>query len=198
MGESAKTVGRRWPVGRDLGKKIPSSPVPNKESWSSQDLQSTCQSHSGDEPVPGGLTNGRLEGERGWEEKDGKGCRGNGEDACLWTACRGGSGRSPGYYLAKYPFPGSSPSRGERVRVRLSGGGKVMINPFLSQALSPQPDLALVEGGSASGPWTSRGYLSRPPRQRGLRSKGTGGSEGQPKGNGVLGRGSATPDAGQT
>lgn len=39
--------------------------------------------------------------------------------------------------------------------MRLSVRGKVMINSFLSRALSPQPDPALVEGDSACGPWMS-------------------------------------------
>lgn len=54
-----------------MGKEIPSSPVPNKESWSSQDLQSTCQSQSRDETVGRGLTKGRRgREERREEEKD--------------------------------------------------------------------------------------------------------------------------------
>lgn len=49
------------------------------------------------------------------------------------------------------PSQGSSPSRGESVQGRLSVGAQVMINPLLSQALSPQPNLAVVWGGSAGG-----------------------------------------------
>lgn len=63
-----KLLGGGWPVLRDLGKEIPSSPVPNKESWSSLDLQSTCQSQSGDETAGRGLTEESAEGgERGGE-----------------------------------------------------------------------------------------------------------------------------------
>lgn len=66
-----KPLGGGWPVRRDSGKEIPSSLVPNKESWSSQDLQSTCQSQSGDETVGRGpdegetCKEGREEGKKG-------------------------------------------------------------------------------------------------------------------------------------
>lgn len=56
-----KPLGGGWTIHRDVGKEIPSSLVPNKESWSSQDLQSTCQSLSGAETVGRGL----LKGNRG-------------------------------------------------------------------------------------------------------------------------------------
>lgn len=62
--QSAKTVGRSRPIGGDLGKEIPSGPVPNKESWSSQGLQLISQSQSGQETVGRGLAGRRLEGGR--------------------------------------------------------------------------------------------------------------------------------------
>lgn len=61
----------------EMGKEIPSSSVPNKESCSSQDLQSTCQSQSGDKLAGRGLTKGRSgRRERGGKERDVKGAEG--------------------------------------------------------------------------------------------------------------------------
>lgn len=71
-----KMVGRKWLAGGD-SKEIPSSSVPNKESCSSQDLQSTCQSQSGDKLAGRGLTKGRSgRRERGGKERDVKGAEG--------------------------------------------------------------------------------------------------------------------------
>lgn len=70
--------------------------------------------------------------------------------------------------------------------MRLSVRGEVMINPLLSQALSQQPDLALVEGDSAGGPWMSPALPATATATKGAAEEGAGGRKWQPRGNGVL------------